>query len=77
MPLTGVLVLIWLHTDNRENNTLMISYTKAALIGIVPTILFYLTAYFCFLKKIPFTAVILISFAIWFAGAVVHHYLFK
>lgn len=77
MPLTGVIVLMWLHSENKSNNALMISYTKGALIGIIPTILFYIAAYICFLRRLPLSAVLLISFGVWMAGAIIHQLFLK
>ena len=48
MPLTGVIVLVWLYTDDPTNASLMEGYTKGALWGIGPTILFFLSAFVCF-----------------------------
>ncbi len=48
MPLTGVIVLLWLYSDNPGNFNLMTDYTGAALWGILPSVLFFLTALMCF-----------------------------
>ena len=39
MPLTGLIVLIWLYSDNPGNYKLMTEYTTAALLGILPSML--------------------------------------
>jgi len=43
MPLTGLIVLIWLCLDNPGNFNVMTDYSKGALWGIVPSILFFLS----------------------------------
>ena len=53
MPLTGLIVLVWLYLDNPGNFALMTDYTKGALWGIVPSILFFLVAFLCFHKQLP------------------------
>jgi uncharacterized membrane protein (GlpM family) len=53
IPLTGVIVLMWLHSDDPGNYELMTRYTKGALWGILPSILFFLVACFCFSKHLP------------------------
>lgn len=72
MPLTGLVVLIWLYKDNPGNFSMMSEYTKGALWGIIPTMLFFLTAFLCFRKNIVLPGVLLISFAVWICAAFVH-----
>ena len=72
MPLTGALVLIWLYLDNPGNFNLMKDYTKGALWGIVPSILFFLVAYIGFRRHMSLPVVLVSSFAVWLAGAFVH-----
>ena len=48
MPLTGLIVLVWLYLDNPGNFSLMTDYTKGALWGIVPSVLFFLTVFYMF-----------------------------
>ena len=77
MPLTGVIVLVWLYTDNPGDFSLMEDYTIGALLGIVPTILFFLSASICFYKHLSLTETLTISFGIWFVGACFHQYLLR
>ena len=72
MPLTGVIVLVWLYTDDPTNSSLMEGYTKGALWGIGPTILFFLSAFVCFQMHFSLGMVLTISFAVWFMGACIH-----
>lgn len=77
MPLTGLIVLLWLYSDNPNNPASMINYTKGALWGIVPTILFFLVAFTCFHKHLPLWIVLCASFAVWLAAAFVHQWLLR
>lgn len=77
MPLTGLIVLVWLYLDNPGNFTLMTDYTKGALWGIVPSILFFLVAFACFHKQLPLWIVLCASFAVWLVGAFFHQWLLK
>jgi uncharacterized membrane protein (GlpM family) len=77
MPLTGLLVLIWIYSDNPGDRDLMIGYTRGALFGIVPSILFYLTALACFLRGMSLAGTLSVSFGVWVAGAVIHQMLVK
>lgn len=77
MPLTSLLVLLWLYSDNPGDFRLMTDYTWGVLWGIVPTVLFFAVALFCFRRQLPLSLVLSASFAIWLAGAAVHQWLLK
>lgn len=77
MPLTSLLVLIWLHTDNPGNYRLMIDYTRGVMWGIVPTLLFFVAVYLCFRRALPLPHVLTAGFGVWLAGAVVHQWLVR
>ncbi|HUV65463.1 MAG TPA: DUF3147 family protein [Sedimentisphaerales bacterium] len=77
MPLTGLIVLVWLYSENPGNFTLMTDYTKGALWGIVPSILFFLAALVCFQKQLPLWIVLCTSFAVWLLAAFVHQWLLR
>ncbi len=77
MPLTGLIVLIWLYRDNPDNFNLMTEYTKGALWGIVPSVLFFLVAFVCFRRHLPLWIVLCASFAVWLIGAFVHQWLLR
>lgn len=77
MPLTGLLVLIWLYLDNPGNYQIMTEYTRAAMWGIVPTILFFLVAFLCFSRDLSLWIVLCASFAVWLIAAFVHQWLLK
>jgi len=77
MPLTGLIVLIWLYLDNPGNFNLMAEYTKGALWGIVPSVLFFLVAFICFHKKLSLWIVLCASFAVWLVAAFIHQLLLK
>ena len=75
MPLTGLIVLLWLHTDKPQDFALLAEYTKGALWGIVPSILFFLVAFMCFRKHLSLWIVLCASFGVWLAAAFVHQWL--
>ncbi|HEY6872840.1 MAG TPA: DUF3147 family protein [Geobacteraceae bacterium] len=77
MPLTSLLVLVWLHLDKPGDFRLMTAYTRGVLWGIIPTILFFVAAQYCFRRQLPFSLALSAGFAVWFAGAVVHHWLVR
>ncbi len=77
MPLTGAIILIWLYSDNRGDFELLGRYTKGALWGIAPSILFFVVAYFAFKKQLPFGMILFASFGAWIIGAFVHQLLLR
>jgi len=77
MPLTGLIVLIWLYVDNPDNFKLMTDYTKGALWGIVPSVLFFLVAFLCFHRKLSLWIVLCASFAAWLVAAFIHQLLLR
>ncbi|HEY6006757.1 MAG TPA: DUF3147 family protein [Geobacteraceae bacterium] len=77
MPLTSLLVLLWLRVDNPGNYPLFTAYTRGVLWGIIPTILFFVVAYFCFRRELSFSLALAGGFAVWLAGALVHQWLVR
>jgi len=77
MPLTSLLVLLWLYTDNPGDFQLMTAYTRGVLWGIIPTILFFAAVYLCFRRQLPLPLVLSAGFGVWLAGAAIHQWLLK
>jgi hypothetical protein len=77
MPLTSVLVLVWVYVENNGDKTVMHDYVTGSLLGIVPTILFFLVVLIGFKKGFPLYGVLLGGFAAWLTGAVVHQFLLR
>lgn len=77
MPLTGALVLVWMYLENSGDPGIMQQFARGALWGIVPSILFFAVALFCFTRQLPLPAVLILSFGAWFGGALIHQWLLK
>ena len=77
MPLTGLLVLIWVYLDNPDDYSLMTEYTKSAMFGIIPTILFFLTCFVCFQKRLSIVITLCAGFTVWLIAAFIHQWLLK
>jgi uncharacterized membrane protein (GlpM family) len=77
MPLTGALVLVWVYSENKGDPQTMQDFTKGALWGILPSILFFFAAFVCFKKHLPLPIVLVASFGVWLGAAVVHQWLLK
>ena len=77
MPLTGLLVMVWVYLDNPGNFSVMTDYAKGALWGIVPSILFFLVAFLCFRRQLSLWIVLPVSFGVWLVAAAVHQWLLK
>lgn len=77
MPLTGALVLVWMYLENKGDPEIMQDFTRGALWGILPSILFFLVAFFCFKKHLPLPVVLVSSFGVWLGAALVHQWILK
>ena len=77
MPLTGALVLVWMYLENKGDPNIMQEFTKGALWGILPSILFFLVAFVCFKKQLPLPLVLVLSFCVWMGAAFVHQWMLK
>jgi len=77
MPLTSLIVLIWLATDNPGDSRLLGDYTRGVLWGILPTIGFFVAAFLCLRKGIGLPIVLAVAGAVWLAGALLHQYLIR
>jgi uncharacterized membrane protein (GlpM family) len=77
MPLTSLLVLLWLYNDNPGESRLMVDYTRGVLWGIIPTVIFFVVALICFRREFPLPVTLSASFAAWLVGAAVHQWLLK
>lgn len=77
MPLTGALVLVWMYVENKGDPDVMQGFTKGALWGILPSILFFLVALLCFKRHLPLPVVLASSFGVWLGAALVHQWALK
>ncbi len=74
-PITSLIVLLWLYSDKPGDFTLMTNYTKGVLWGIIPTILFFITAYICFQKQLNIRIALTAGSFTWLLAAIVHQWL--
>ena len=77
MPLTGLIIMLWLYSDRPGDYDLMINYTRGALWGILPSILFFFVAFLCFGKHLSLPVVLSAGFGVWLIGAFCHQWLLK
>jgi F0F1-type ATP synthase assembly protein I len=77
MPLTSLIVLLWLASDHPGDQRLLQEYTEGVLWGIIPTILFFGAVLVGLHRGWSLSAVLGAGFAVWLAGALVHQYLLR
>jgi hypothetical protein len=77
MPLTSLIVLVWLASDNPGNARLLGEYTRGVLWGILPTIAFFVAALLCLRRGIGLPVVMAVAGAVWLAGALLHQFLLR
>ena len=74
MPLTGFIVMLWVWHDSSGDPTRVYQYTLGAVWGIIPAILFFTVAYFCFRARWHLCVVLGLSTATWIIAALVHQH---
>lgn len=77
MPLTGLLVMLWIYSDCEGNPVRMSQYTLGAVWGILPSIVFFGSAYMCFRKGMSLGWVLGVSSMMWILAALVHQYFLR
>jgi uncharacterized membrane protein (GlpM family) len=75
MPITSLIVLLWLYSDNPGDYTLITDYVKGILWGLLPSFFFYLTALFCFKRHLPFIAPLSAGFGVWLVTVLLFRWL--
>ena len=74
MPLTTLVVLVWLHSEAPSDQELLLSYTRGVLWGILPSVAFFLAALWFFHRRVPFGAALGLSSGVWLLGAFAHRW---
>lgn len=74
MPLTSLIVLLWLASDNPGNKRLITGYTEGVLWGIGPTILFFAAVFFCLRKGLELSTALAAGGLLWLGGALLHQW---
>jgi uncharacterized membrane protein (GlpM family) len=77
MPLTGLLVMLFIYFESGKSQEKMLEYNKGAFWGIIPSIMFFAVAFWAFKRHYSLPVVLALSFSTWIAGAVVHQYFLK
>jgi len=72
MPLTALIVFCWLYKDNPGKPDIVTGYSKGAAFGVLPSLFFFISAFVCLKKGLPFSVTIAVSFVVWFLGAIIH-----
>jgi F0F1-type ATP synthase assembly protein I len=77
MPLTTLIVLLWLYADHPDDYPRMVQYTRGVLWGIVPSIAFFLVVLACLNKQWPLPQTLAAGFGAWLLGACLHQWLLR
>lgn len=77
MPLTSLIVLLWLHLDNPRDNGALTSYVGGVFFGVVPTLFFFGILWICLRRGIPLGGALSASFAVWGGAALLHQLLLR
>jgi uncharacterized membrane protein (GlpM family) len=77
MPLTSLIVLLWLYSDNPADGKGLAAFVGGVFFGIIPTMLFFGTAWLCLRKGCQLPSTLLAGFTVWLAAAVIHQLLLR
>lgn len=77
MPLTSLIVLLWLYSENPSDTRFLPGYVSGVFFGVIPTMLFFGAAWLCLRKGFQLPASLAVSFAVWIAAAALHQLLLK
>lgn len=77
MPLTTLIVMVWLYAETPGDHGRLIDYTKGVLWGILPSVAFFLAALWCLQRRASFPLVLATSAAVWLLGALAHRWLLR
>jgi uncharacterized membrane protein (GlpM family) len=77
MPLTSLIVLLWLYHDNPDDRSLLPAYVEGVFFGVIPTMLFFGAAWLCLKRGLHLPATLTVGFAVWIAAALLHQLLLK
>jgi F0F1-type ATP synthase assembly protein I len=75
MPLTSLIVLLWLQSDNPSARGDLSAYVGGVFFGVLPTLCFFGVVWFCLRRGMVLPASLAAGFAVW-AGAAFFHQLF-
>ena len=77
MPITSLIILLWLQHDNAGENRVLTGYVTGAFCGILPTLFFFGAAWFCLKRGLHLPTTLAVSFAAWLTAAALHQLLLK
>ena len=77
MPLTSLIVLLWLHVDTPRERGVLTTYVGGVFFGVIPTLFFFGVLWLCLRKGIPLGSALCAGFAVWGAAALVHQLLLR
>ncbi len=77
MPLTGLLVLVWVNIENRGEPAIMEGFARGALFGIIPSLAFFLVVWILFRRGFHLLPAVGAGMAAWLAGALLHRILLR
>ncbi len=77
MPLTSLIVLLWLHFDNPREKEALTSYVGGVFFGVVPTLFFFGILWLCLRRGIPLGDALGAGCAVWVGAALLHQFLLR
>ncbi len=77
MPLTSLIVLLWLYHDNTGERGGLTAYVGGVFFGVIPTLCFFGVAWLCLRRGMPLPPALAAGFVVWIAAACIHQLILK
>lgn len=77
MPLTAFIVLALIYFENKGSRKIMIDYILDAVYGLLPSLLFFIAAFYSFNKGAWLSTALPLSFAVLFLVSLVHQWILR
>ena len=75
MPLTGLIVLIWIYSEADKNPERVDQYVTGALFGALPSTLFFVAIFAGLKLGLSFWPALMAGAGVWLLGAACHQWL--
>lgn len=77
MPLTSMVVLLWLYHDNPSAKGELSAYVGGVFFGVLPTLCFFGVVWLCLLREVSLPIALAAGSVVWLGAAFVHQLLLR
>jgi uncharacterized membrane protein (GlpM family) len=77
MPLTSLIVLLWLYQDNPADRGALSAYVGGVFFGVLPTLCFFGVVWLCLRRGMVLPASLAAGFVVWVLTAFLHQFVLR